>query len=186
MFFLTALRRTTKHQEAWSFVRPLFEPMQEPEVERLMAPDVDPAEAGSYVFSRPECIITLRNLPFVRPPVLYMFGAKSPLSPKAWIEEKMTLTGSGIGGSGGTENGHVQKRVFEEVGHFLPCEKTKDVCRLASDWLHTQADIWCQQNEYYRKAGSSKSTPDMLMVSELWKEKVRAPADTRRDKATKL
>ena len=71
---------TSKHQEAWAYAQINFEPKHSG-LDRLLLPDWDPIVELPQLAARPECLITMRNLPYIRPSVLYVFGAKSPLSP---------------------------------------------------------------------------------------------------------
>ncbi|RAO69386.1 uncharacterized protein BHQ10_005398 [Talaromyces amestolkiae] len=89
---------TTKHQEAWSYFTPNLEPEH---MDRLLLPDWDVEKERPYLFSRPECWSAMRNLPFLRPSLLWVFGGKSFLSLPEAQEAKMRVTGTGVGGSGG-------------------------------------------------------------------------------------
>lgn len=177
---------TSKHQEAWSYVRDQFEPQGDESTDRLLVPDLDAKGEGSYLFFRPECLITLRNLPFVRPPVLWVFGAKSPMAKPAWIEEKMNVTGTGTGGSGGLRAGRVEKVVFEDAGHFVPCEKTKEVCEASARWLQGQMVQYERDEQFLRQRRSRKSSRDMLVASDEWIKNVKKPSSERRAVLPKL
>lgn len=71
---------TTKHQVAWSYVRSNFTPRPtnpHHTVDHLVAPDLDFFNEGSYLFHRVESCLALRALPYARPTILWIFGAKS-------------------------------------------------------------------------------------------------------------
>ncbi|KAF7865938.1 hypothetical protein EAF04_006102 [Stromatinia cepivora] len=109
---------TSKHQEAWSYTQVNFEP-REAGLDRLLLPDWDNDLDVPMLFTRTECSITMRNLPHLRPSVLYIFGNKSPLSSASSQDEKMALTGSGVGGSGGVAKDMVKKVTFSDAGHLF-------------------------------------------------------------------
>lgn len=65
-------------------------------------PDLDPLSHDPETpFYRPEPIQTFHQLPYLRPPALYIFGASSPISTPSMRAEKMAITGVGVGGSRG-------------------------------------------------------------------------------------
>lgn len=175
---------TTKHQEAWSYVRPNFEPQAETghptSTDRLLSPDLDPKAEGRYLFHRAESVITLANLPFLRPSVLYIFGNQSPMSTMALQAEKMELTGAGLGGSGGARVGKVKKAVFTDHGHLVPCEQVTKCAELAAEWLGGQLKQIEADDDFYKRYQSRKSERDMMVVSKEWKKLVREPATATR------
>jgi len=103
---------TTKAQEAWTFLRFNAAP-QAPESdiynweERVIGPDyaVDTTGADlnnrTFVTTCPSCSMAMEFLPYVRPPVLYVFGERSHINTKRSREEKLERTGIGMGGNGG-------------------------------------------------------------------------------------
>ncbi|PYH95570.1 putative toxin biosynthesis protein [Aspergillus ellipticus CBS 707.79] len=113
---------TTKHHEAWSFSIPNLEP-QSAGLGHLLLPDWDREVERPVMFSRPECLAAMRELPFVRPSVLWVFAERSYLSGVAAQERKMEVTGTGVGGSGGAKEGRVKKMVLEKGGHMLVVEE---------------------------------------------------------------
>ncbi|KAM0723177.1 hypothetical protein Q7P37_001377 [Cladosporium fusiforme] len=137
---------TTKHQEVFTFMRPNFPSATNPNPETSPNPTTHPdinAEAGPNApFYRPEPLATFRQLPYLRPSVLYIFGDKSFLSAPLLKADKMAHTGTGPGGSGGVKKGRVQEVTFEGIGHLIPMEvvdKTADACR---DWLVGELRDW--------------------------------------------
>ncbi|KAL9612196.1 MAG: hypothetical protein Q9167_003184 [Letrouitia subvulpina] len=177
---------TTKHQEAWSYVRSTFEPQEDDERDRLLSPDLDLEKYGDYLFQRPECMITLMNLPVVRPSVLYIFGEKSQLSPPEENEKKVKVTGTGLGGSGGEKLGRVAGVVAEGVGHLVPFEDVGGSARRCAEWLGKEIARWRSEEEVLRGRKSGKSERDMLVLSQQWKEGVKLARGARRPPKEKL
>lgn len=54
-----------------------------------------------------------------------MFGEQSDLSTPALRQEKIELTGTGVGGNGGIHQQRV-KHVTLPTGHFVPVERVSD------------------------------------------------------------
>ncbi|MCJ1474796.1 hypothetical protein MMC13_003456 [Lambiella insularis] len=180
---------TTKHQEAWSYLRSNFTPQSnshhEP-VEHLLSPDVAPTDAIKYVFNRPECALSLLGLPYLRPSVLWVYGEHSPINVPEIRKEKMPLTGSGIGGSGGLQTGKVEEVVFEEAGHMVPMEKVKECGELMARWLEKQVEEFRTEEAFYREYDSKKSERGRLVMSKEWLQGVRRKADSKRPVKGKL
>jgi pimeloyl-ACP methyl ester carboxylesterase len=181
--------KTTKHQEAWSYVRSNFAPQSADPIdpiERLLSPDLDPADSGTYLFHRAESILALQGLPNIRPRVLWVFGARSHINTPALQDEKMALSGTGIGGSGGVRAGMVEKAVVEEAAHMVPFEKVQECAVLLARWLEKQIDSFRAEEVFYREHKSGKSEREMLAMSKEWLKGVRQKADTRRPIKGKL
>ena len=177
---------TTKHQEAWSYVRANFEPHgDDVALERLLSPDLDPDAEGNFLTARAEPAITARNLPFVRPSVCYIFGKKSPMSSPKLQAEKMSRTGTGIGGSGGVAAGKVTK-VEIEAGHLAAMEAVGKCADVSAEWFRTWLEGWKVEEELVKKKGSRKSEKGMRIVSEEWKELMKRDPRSLRPTREKL
>ncbi|KAK4690197.1 hypothetical protein P7C71_g6530, partial [Lecanoromycetidae sp. Uapishka_2] len=185
---------TTKHQEAWTFLRSNFTPQQASgsedqrteRIDRLLIPDVNPTTAGPLLFHRAEAAITEANLPIVRPSVFYIFGGQSILSPPSGQKLKLETTGVGIGGSGGVKTGQVSSILFPRAGHLLPFERIAECAEAVSGWLGTRLAQFSADEAFIKEYDSGKSKRNMLVVSEKWKRLVREPADARRPVKGKL
>lgn len=179
---------TTKHQEVFTYLRPswtAFDAEGKEVVNRAAAPDVDPFSVPNppsekplnvtWPLYRPEPVATLARLPYVRPSTLYIFGLKSNLSPKELIEEKLRLTGTGVGGSGGAKEGRVKGVSGAENGHLIPMESPLFCAREAAYWIKAELNRWWEEEKEYeewtRKPQVEKST-----ISEEYKKHAGRPA----------
>ena len=170
---------TTKHQEVWSFVRSNFISMPDDRQARLLSPDLS-EENSTYLFHRPEMVMTFENLPNVRPNVLWLFGGLSALSFEKAQDEKIARTGTGIGGNGGVRVRSVERVVVEDGGHMLPFEKVEKCAAVLAAWLEKQMQDFEAVEKFYREHPSGRSERDMLVVSKLWLDNVRLDPRTRR------
>ena len=177
---------TTKHQEVWTFLRPNYkggEPKDNPAIDRFVTPDLDPTSDGVYPFYRPEPIKSFHNLPFVRPSVLYIHGAKSNLSPLVWRSQKLEFTGIGVGGSGGAKEGRVKSVVLEDVGHFVPMEAVDDSAEHAAKWFQQEMQRYRAEEVRWHELRSQRGKMDDKMVDEEWMKHI-GPPPTRERLAT--
>lgn len=180
---------TTKHQEAWSYMRSTFTPWT-PDWNRelLLQPDLDPTESeevSKLVFHRTEIGEAMRNLPFVRPSVMWLFGAHSHINTPPLREEKVRVTGTGVGGNGGAERGRV-KGVVINAGHMVCMEKIAEVADECARWYAQEVDIWRKEEEFWKGYNSGKSERDGLVLSKQWMEAVKQPATALRKVKEKL
>ncbi|KAF5021532.1 hypothetical protein F66182_6414 [Fusarium sp. NRRL 66182] len=162
---------TTKHHEVFNFLRPSWgaydaegETLLRPE----LVPDLDPNLHPSwptYPFYRSEGPDTARRLPHLRPSVLYIFGGKSNISPIELQEEKMTLTGSGVGGSGGQNKGRVGRAVGEENSHLIPMEDPLFCARKTTEWIKKEVERWWVDERMYED-WTTKPTEEKTTLSE--------------------
>lgn len=155
---------TSKHQEAWSYFVPNLEP-ESAGLDRLLLPDWNFDSERNSIFSRPECYITALNLPYVRPTVLWVFGAKSYLSPPEAQDWKVNVTGTGVGGSGGAKEGMVAKAVSEKASHTLVLEDVDWSATVASDWIQKWFSRWTEEENFWKIYRSKRSDTEMLRLS---------------------
>ena len=135
------------------------------------------AELIKYVSHAPQSVYVLKNLPFIRPSVFYIFGKKSPMEPKEAVEDKMARTGMGTGGSGGRETGKVENVILEKTGHNAPLEKPEACAVAVVGWLGRWVEGYRREEEVLRGLGRERSVNgEGRVVSERWKEMVGGDA----------
>ncbi|KAL8655499.1 MAG: hypothetical protein Q9226_003026 [Calogaya cf. arnoldii] len=166
---------TPKHQEVFTFARPNFDAMDgvgRMVVDRSSYPDLDLDAGETYPFYRPEPSGTFKRLPYLRPPVLYIFAGKSDLSAPALREQRMSTTGVGFGGSGGAAEGRVKQVLFENAGHLIPMEIVEESAEAAAEWLAPEMERWAQQEKDFQVKWSQKTRAEKQTVSEEWKRRI--------------
>lgn len=166
---------TPKHQESWTYVRPYFDPLPldgvAQDLERY--PDVDAKLLSTHPFYRAEPSIALSTLPFLRPSILYIFSKTSPMSTPGMQDEKMRLTGIGVGGSGGAKTGKVEKLILSDLGHLLTLEAPGKCAEIAANWLgRWQQEYQATENKAQNET-SGKSEREGLVVSKKWQAHTR-------------
>ncbi|KAI8654491.1 AB hydrolase-1 domain-containing protein [Fusarium keratoplasticum] len=159
---------TTKHQEVFTYVRPSWDAYDAEGREVIrpdLAIDLDPSlneNWPTYPVYRPEGPRTLASLPALRPSVLYLFGGRSEISSVELREEKLALTGTGVGGSGGVKAGRVSSVVSEESGHLVPLEAPGLCARVAAEWMASELTRWLAEEREYeawaRRPAAEKTT----------------------------
>ncbi|KAL7788781.1 Alpha/beta hydrolase family domain-containing protein [Trichoderma afarasin] len=168
---------TTKHQEVFTFIRPLW-PAIDPESKLITYPshkapdhDFDPDTPPVFTFYRSEGNNTAARLPHLRPPVLYIFGATSDVSLPHLIREKLEKTGTGVGGSGGAKAGRVKEVTHPKSGHLVPLEEPVFCAKAAAEWTKTEMDKWREEEKEYeewaKKPLEEKSTLDEEFMKRL-------------------
>ncbi|KAI4238697.1 MAG: hypothetical protein LQ349_000914 [Xanthoria aureola] len=166
---------TPKHQEVFTFLRSNFDGMDgdgRMVLDRSSNPDLDLDAGETYPFYRAEPSITFSRLPYLRPPVLYMFAGKSDLSAPALREQRMSTTGVGVGGSGGAAEGRVKQVLFEDAGHLIPMEIVEESAEAAAEWLAPEMQRWAQQEKEFQAKWSQKTLAEKQTLSEEWKRRV--------------
>ncbi len=169
---------TTKHQEVMTFLRPNLPSPQYPSPGKdpnpLTHPDIDPSAPPNAPFYNSVPVATFHKLPYVRPSVFYVFGdpaAGAFLSAPIMKADKLALTGTGVGGSGGAKKGRVSSITFDGIGHLIPMEivgRTADAC---TEWLVPELQRWCGIEEKEREEWATVPRKQKAMLSE---EYVRA------------
>ena len=127
----------------------------------------------------------MRELPHVRPRLLFVFGGKSPFSTKLDQDEKLEVTGTSWGGSGGVKACMVSKEVFEEGGHLFPLEQVSEAASRGAEWMAQTLRAWEADEEVIRTHDSRKSE-NMVRLSKDWIETVKMDANAPRPRKEKL
>jgi pimeloyl-ACP methyl ester carboxylesterase len=176
---------TTKHQEVMTFLRPNFrnkggesEPdsadftLANRKLNRRTHADLTPCESPQEPFYRGESTIVFNQLPALRPSVLYIFGSLSFLTDDKIIEEKLAMTGSGVGGSGGRADGRVDSVMVQDAGHLIPMEKVEESADHVGKWIGKEMVRYWDwekktQDEWGSKKGIERSVLSKRFVEEL-------------------
>ncbi|SLM37424.1 Alpha/Beta hydrolase fold [Lasallia pustulata] len=168
---------TPKHQEVFTFSRPNYagqDATGKQIINRTTHADLDPADSYSFPFYRPEPRITFRNLPFLRPSVLYVFGGESDLSTPEFRKMKIERTGIGVGGSGGAQCGRVKEVVLEGIGHLVAMDAVGSCAEAAAMWFDQEMQRWRKEEEAFRREWSKKKKQDKFMIDEEWMKRIGA------------
>ena len=171
---------TTKHQEVFTYLRPswpaydstgknLIHPEKVPDLDRSLG-----QEWPQYPLYRPEGPNTLAQLPRLRPSVLYVYGGQSDLSPPNLREEKVNITGTAVGGSGGAKAGRVSQVTSQTHGHLIPMEAPQLCARASTEWIKGEIERWqkdeSEYEEWTNQPQAAKST-----ISEEYKNRLGKP-----------
>ncbi|TID21412.1 Alpha/beta hydrolase family-domain-containing protein [Venturia nashicola] len=149
---------TPKLQEVSTFFRPNPSFHPNPAPHELTHPDV-PTEGTVTPFYGTAAGVTFNNIPYLRPSVFYMFGETSDLSIPEYSNEKMAMTGTGVGGSGGAKAGRVVQVVVKGAGHLIPMEKVAETGQNAVEWIGKEMARWRVNEELLKKQWDS--TPEV-------------------------
>lgn len=181
--------KTSKHQEVFSYLRPNFlgvsaigsdrqEHIFHVETETARAahdvPDLIGPSDATTPFYRAEPVIAHTLLPHLRPSVLYIFGAKSPLATPALRLAKLKRTGVGFSGSGGAKNGRVKEVVVPDATHLLPLEKVQECAEAIAEWLEGELGRWVVEEKQMREDWDGKTVKEKTTVSKEWEERIRS------------
>lgn len=127
-----------------------------------------PDDIEDFPFYRPEPPRIFNQLPEIRPPTMYLFGRDSDLSSPDARREKLHLTGSGVGGSGGVSRGKVKETVLP-CGHLVPMELVRESAQASADFIDSELSCWESHSLAVRNAWGSVSHQDRTSIDEQWK-----------------
>lgn len=167
---------TSKHQEVFTYMRPSW-PAYNADGTALvhpeLAPDLDtgPGHRCSYPFYRAEGAATMARLPTVRPATLYIIGAKSATSRPDLCGDRVALTGTGPGGSGGIRAGRVKEVVHPDHGHLIPMEAPLLCAAEAAAWAKTELDRWWAEERRFDE-WAKQPLVDKVTVSDEYKRRL--------------
>jgi pimeloyl-ACP methyl ester carboxylesterase len=181
--------KTPKHQEAFTAYRPNWLDIgvenEASADERRTHPDIDPAGVVKSPFYRPEARIAQYTLSALRPPALFVFGSESEGSQPKQRKEKMAITGTGLGGSGGARCGLVHEEVLS-CGHFVPMEDVPGTAKAITRWLKPTIQRWDRNENFLDDEWKSLSKTAKQSMNKQWLNEMRKWNGGPRPKQTKL
>ncbi|KAH6647609.1 Alpha/beta hydrolase family-domain-containing protein [Truncatella angustata] len=178
----TVTLRTTKHQELFTFFRPLYHYTNEDgTLDLSRVRDFDPAAhedfngRAAFPFYRSEGPGILAKLPEVRPSVLFVAGETSDLSTPEKRKIRLETTGTGAGGSGGAKAGRVAEVLMKNRGHLFPMEVPGECAEHAAAWIGKEMGRYRQEQIRYEEWVRSKGLLEKSTMDEEWLAKIGPP-----------
>lgn len=186
---------TTKHEEVMTFLRPNFrnkggetEPdsaeytLTNPKLNRRTHPDLTPYDMPQEPFYRGESTIVFQQLPALKPSVLYIFGQKSSLTNDAIIEEKLAITGSGVGGSGGRAENRVAGVLVKDAGHLIPMEKVEESADHIGKWIRKEMERYWDWEKKTKEEWGTKKGIERSVLSDRFMAELNGVAESFKSK----
>ncbi|KAL1898209.1 hypothetical protein Sste5346_003615 [Sporothrix stenoceras] len=166
---------TTKHQEVFTFLRPLIQGIDLETGRRVFnrqrLPDISNASIAGFGTSklyRPEVPNTAAQLPHLRPGVCYIFGETSNMSTPDLRKEKMDLTGVGVGGNGGVASGRTKGVVLEKTGHLVAMDLPTVCAEHAASWIGKELELWREEERELQAAWWPRSDEAKQTIDAEW------------------
>jgi len=169
---------TTSAQEVFTYGRPNYElyGVAGKPINRTTHADIEPISYDStYKFYRSEMGLVYRRLPEVRPSVLYVRGGISTVGTDESHGARVSCTGTGIGGSGGEEEGRVAGVIFEGVGHLVPMEAPDRTAQVAAEWIGRQVNRLMKEEARWQRWWDSRSSKQKQEIDDVWRENIGGP-----------
>ncbi|CEJ61574.1 hypothetical protein PMG11_10104 [Penicillium brasilianum] len=175
---------TSRSQEVMYYMRPNFDnrkrlsskndPSAMSDHDPCFHADIIGPAHAVYPFYRNEPILLWHLLRHVRPSVLYLFGDRSPVSTPDLREEKLTRTGTCIGGSGGWKNHRVKEITIPRTGHQLPFENVSRICEETAGWLKQEVVRWSEDEARILEGWLDDTPETRASVPKGWQEHLNA------------
>lgn len=153
---------------------------------RRTHPDIDRDIADQFPFYRSEGPNVHSRLPNLRPGAFYVFGSESDFSDGSACELKVSVTGVGVGGSGGVPEGRVDSIIFEGIGHLIAMEAVEQTADVASKWIGRELQLYRAEQEEYEQ-WTEKTLVEKQRLDDKWLEMMpRLKAPTPKPKESKI
>lgn len=162
---------TPKAQELFTFLRPSYTDKRTGLSCGVPSDEMHPEDIDDFPFYRPEPPQIFRRLPELKPKVLYLFGESSDLSSPAARREKLQITGSGVGGSGGAARGHVQETVLP-CGHLVPMELVKESAEASADFIASAVSSWESRTSQFEAAWEQVPPGERAILDKQWESHI--------------
>lgn len=117
-------------------------------------------------FYRGEFAQVYRDLPYILPATLYVWGSRS-LGGTAYSKDIAGRTGVGYGGNGGLDTGRVQEIVLDDMGHNIPLDKPGKAAETVNLWLREELTRW--ENDFAER----KQQPEFkVALGPEWRQRI--------------
>lgn len=117
-------------------------------------------------FYRGEVAQLYRDLPYILPATLYVWGSRS-LGGTAYPKEIAGRTGVGYGGNGGLATGRVQEIVLDDMGHNIPLDEPGKAAETVDLWLREELTRWGNDFEERKQQAEFK-----VALGPEWRQRV--------------
>ncbi|KAH8585646.1 toxin biosynthesis protein [Bisporella sp. PMI_857] len=162
---------TTRHQEVSMLQRPGYQNESLSCEAKFVVEGENPKDIDDSVFYRPEPVWTLRNLPEIKPSVLYVFGEESAHSTVTLRREKLEMTGVGAGGSGGLAQGRVTETVLP-CGHLAPMERVTECASAISKFIDIELTRWEDETKIFCERGRKEPRLQRVTINDRWRNEI--------------
>lgn len=165
--------QTTKAQEQYNYIKATYNDdrlLLEPGAVWNEFYPKDRKDVEGQNFSRSENKMLWHRLPELKPSVLYIPGERSGVSGPELRRERLEVTGTGPGGSGGLEKGRVKEKVIEDAGHLVPFEKPREAAEASAEFLSEELERWGREDEERRERWGRLSRRERVDINEKWRE----------------
>ncbi|KAJ5308919.1 hypothetical protein PENANT_c013G04900 [Penicillium antarcticum] len=169
--------KNSKYQEVLHYLRPNYSGKSPPEqgdprndaaYDPVFYPDIIGPAYATSPFYRSEGPIAWKMVKHVRPPLLYVFGEKSPMSTPEKRAGLLKRTGTGLGGNGGAKRARVKEVVIQGTGHMLPLEMVAETANAVGPWVAQEIDQWQEIQTRMAQKWKNCSVEERLKISEKW------------------
>lgn len=159
---------TTKSQELFTFLRSSYIDERSGLPRGYQEDELHSDDIDDFPFYRPEPRQMLQRLSDLKPSVLYLFGDKSELSSPISRQQKLEMTGTGVGGSGGVAKGRV-KEVVLPCGHLVPMELVEESAKASADFIDSELSAWESRRGNFHRAWCRVPRYERTAIDDQWR-----------------
>ena len=163
---------TSKYQEAFNHVRAAHPSRDHPFTNipppRKTHPDVFRDRPFEVPFYRPEAYLAFTQIPSLLPTVLYISPTASLVTTPDARDACIRNIGTGLGGSGGVEEGAVKEVVIPRSGHFVPFEQPTVLAEVVAEWIAERLKSWRKEEEEEKQKWELVKAENKRRVGEDW------------------
>lgn len=163
---------TTKAQEVYYYLRAYYKDKRLLQDDDIYLRDIHPDDQDHELhLARPESAELYRRLPEISPSVLYVFGKNSEASPPEYRLDKVSRTGTGLGGSGGAEKGKVEEAVLD-CGHLVGMEKPTECAEASAAFIDAELKKWEIRERQNDAIWKELGREDQVGINAEWRQHV--------------
>lgn len=101
-------------------------------------------------------------------------------------QDKLDVTGVGVGGSGGVASERVKSVRMQNVGHLIAMEAVDETADRAAEWIESEIQRWRAEDKAFREEWNKKSKIEKMTIDDEWKKHVGPPKNNGRRSKPKI
>ena len=107
------------------------------------------------------------------------------MSAPRYAADKLSMTGTGVSGSGGVKAGRVKGITMKKTGHLAPMEKVDEVAENCAGWISAEMQRWRKDEEVLDEMWAEVQGKQRYTLSDQYLEELKGDTKAKLERLEK-